>query len=65
MLGIVRSTFKYTNEDIFLQLYKSIIRPHLEYAAIVWAPTTQEYQDKLEKFQRRATRIVSVLSHLS
>ena len=65
MLGIVRSTFKYINEDIFLRLYKSIIRPHLEYADIVWAPTTKEYQDKLEKFQRRATRIVPSLSHLS
>ena len=65
MLGIVRSTFKYINEDIFLRLYKSIIRPHLEYADIVWASTTKEYQEKLEKFQRRATRIVPSLSHLS
>ena len=65
MLGIVRSTFKFINEDIFLRLYKSIIRPHLEYADIVWAPTTKEYQDKLEKFQRRATRIVPSISHLS
>ena len=50
MLGIVRSTFKFIDEDIFLRLYKSIIRPHLEYADIVWSPTTKEYQDKLEKF---------------
>ena len=65
MLGIVRSTFKFIDEDIFLRLYKSIIRPHLEYADIVWSPTTKEYQDKLEKFQRRATRIIPSLSHLS
>ena len=65
MLGIVRSTFKYIDEEIFIRLYKSIIRPHLEYADIVWAPTTKEYQDKIEKFQRRATRIIPSISHLS
>ena len=65
LLGVVRSTFKYMDEDIFLRLYKSIIRPHLEYADIVWSPTTKQYQDKIEKFQRRATRIVPSLSNLS
>ena len=65
LLGVIRSTFKFMTEEIFIKLYKSIIRPHLEYADIVWAPTTKEYQDKLEKFQRRATRIVPSLSGLS
>ena len=65
LLGIVRSTIKFMTGEIFIKLYKSIIRPHLEYADIVWSPTTKEYQDKLEKFQRRATRIVPSLSGLS
>lgn len=65
MLGIVRRTFKYMDSDIFLRLYKSIVRPHLEYASVVWSPTTKQYQDKIESIQRRATRSVPSIAHLS
>ena len=65
MLGIVKRTFKYMEPKTFSLLYKTIIRPHLEYASITWSPTTKQYQDKLEKLQRRATRIVPSISHLS
>ena len=65
MVGIIRRTFKYIDKDIFTRLYKAIVRPHVEYADIVWSPTTKLYQDKLEKLQRRATRLIPSLSHLS
>ena len=29
LFGILRSTFKFMTEEIFIKLYKSIIRPHL------------------------------------
>ena len=64
MLGIVRRTFKHMNSDIFKICYKSIIRPHLEYGSIIWSPHTKEYQDKVEKLQRRATKIVPALFEL-
>ena len=38
MLGIVKRTFSYLNKDVFLKLYKSFIRPHLEYANVIWCP---------------------------
>ena len=65
MIGLIRKTFKYIDIDIFNRLYKAIVRPHVEYADIVWAPTSKHYQDKLEKLQRRATRMVKSISHLS
>ena len=65
MLGIIRRNFKYMDSDIFNRLFKSIVRPHLEYASIIWAPTTKQYQDKIESLQRRATRQIPGLSHLS
>ena len=37
-LGIVFITFTYMDKEMFLNLYKSIARPHLEYAATVCTP---------------------------
>ena len=65
MLGIIRSTFKYIDCTILNLLYKTLVRPHLEYASSVWSPHTKKYQEKLEKVQRRATRLVPELKHLS
>ena len=31
-LGIIFRTFTYMDTDMFLNLYKSIVRPHIEYA---------------------------------
>jgi len=38
-------------------LYKSLVRPHLEYGAAIFSPYWHYGIDKLEAVQRRATRI--------
>ncbi|XP_071954278.1 uncharacterized protein [Antedon mediterranea] len=38
LIGLVRRSFDYMDKDMFLPLYKSIIRPHLEYASCIWYP---------------------------
>jgi ribonuclease P/MRP protein subunit RPP40 len=62
MLGIIKRNFKHVSKDCFLMLYKSMVRSHLEYANCVWTPKRKGDQDKLEKVQRRATKIVPELS---
>ena len=37
-LGIIFRTFTYMDTDMFLNLYKSIVRPHIEYAVTVCSP---------------------------
>ena len=37
-LGIIFRTFRYIDQEMFLNLYKSLVRPHLEYATPVWSP---------------------------
>ena len=37
-LGLIVRTFTFLDKEIFLNLYKSLVRPHLEYAASVWSP---------------------------
>jgi hypothetical protein len=39
-------------------LYTSLVRSHLEYASIIWAPTTKKNLELIEQVQRRATRYI-------
>ena len=36
-LGIIFRTFKYIDEEMFLNLYKSLVRPYFEYVTSVWS----------------------------
>ena len=65
LLGLLRHTFKHLNEEIFTLLYKSIIRPHVEYATSVWSPHLKKDRDKIERLQRRATKLVPSIKDLS
>ena len=57
ILGMLSRTFESKEVDIWKQLYTSMVRPHLEYAFQVWSPILEGYISKLEKIQRRATKI--------
>ena len=46
---------------MFLHLFKSLVRPHLEYGSVIFSPTLKKYQIMLENVQRRATRLVKAL----
>jgi ribonuclease P/MRP protein subunit RPP40 len=35
-LGRIKNAFEFMNEYIICLLYKSLIRPHLEYGAVIW-----------------------------
>ena len=53
------------NNDLFLTLYKSLIRSHLDYGNLVYYPVTKKCKQVIENAQRRATRLVSALKGLS
>jgi ribonuclease P/MRP protein subunit RPP40 len=46
-------------------LYKTLIRPNLEYANSIWSPINQKDIQRIEKVQRRATKLVRSLRHMS
>lgn len=57
MLGFVlRSTKKFKNLDAYLTLYRSLIRPQLEYATCVWNPLYAVYSKKIEMVQKKFLR---------
>ena len=61
ILGLIRHTFKYLNPEIITSLYKTLVRPHVEYATSVWSPHLKGDRDKIEKLQRRATKLIPEL----
>jgi len=58
-IGIVRRTFLNVKPRTFAQLYKTFIRPVVEYGQVVAHPMFRKDEDKLEAVQRRATRLVN------
>ena len=64
-LGLLRRTFSNINKKNFPFLYKTYIRPHLEYCIQIWAPYLVQDVNSLERVQRRATKLVKDISHLS
>ena len=38
LTGLIKRSFTYTDKHMLLKLYKSIVRPHLEYANVIWHP---------------------------
>jgi hypothetical protein len=57
-LGFVRRNLSNTPRQVKVQMYRALIRPHLEYAAGAWDPYTQKNIRELEMVQRRTARFV-------
>ena len=64
ILGVIRRTFQHLDRESFLMLYKSLVRPQIEYANQVWAPKLKRQINSIENVQRRATRMIPGLKDL-
>ena len=64
MLGLVRETFTCLEEVPVPKLFSAMVRPHLEYANVIWSPRYQSDRTEVEKIQRRATNLVPNLRSL-
>src|SRR6218665_411275 len=57
-LGMIRRTIVTRDKDTILRLSKTLVRPQLEYCIQVWSPYFKQDIEKLEKVQRRATKMI-------
>ena len=57
VLGLLKHTVGSKNREIFSILYRSLVRPVLEYASPVWSPYLVKDKRAIESIQRRASRI--------
>ncbi len=62
VLGTITRAFHYRDRDVFINLYKQYVRPHIEYCAPAWSPWTAADINYIEQVQIRAVKMVSGLT---
>ena len=55
----------YKEKELIIPLYKTIVRPHLEYCIQAWRPYRKKDIDILERIQRRVTKVTQKLRKIS
>jgi hypothetical protein len=60
-LGTIRRTYTFKSKKNIMSLYKTLVRPTLDFASSAWSPHQLKDINKLEKVQKRATRMIGNL----
>ena len=61
VLGQIARAFHFRDRHVFVQLYTTYVRPHLEFSVQAWSPWTLVDKAVLEQVQKRAIRMISGL----
>jgi len=62
---MIKRTIKHRNSTVMVQLYKSLVRAHLEYCSLVWSPYYSKDKVLLDSVQHRFTRLFPELRAMS
>ena len=65
IMGLIRRSFTYIDESSFSMLFKTPVRPILEYNNTIWNPRFKSVNAKIESVQRRATNMIHGTKNLS
>ena len=64
ILGLIGRSFEQRSAKVIITLYKSLVRPHLEYCVQAWSPHYIKDIIMLERIQKRATRLIPGIKYL-
>ena len=65
VLGLICKSFECKDSDVMVKLYKTLVRPIIKYNNVLWGPFYVPDNQKIERIQQKATRIIPSISHLS
>ena len=63
-LGMIKRHIVSRDKNTIVRLYKSLVRPKLEYCIQAWNPSLIKDIELLEQVQHRATKLIPEISHL-
>ena len=58
-------TIQYKSREVMLSLYKTLVRPLLEFSTAAWSPHYVKDRVQLERIQRRFTRMIPELKEMT
>ena len=62
---MIKRNISFKSKDVIVRLYKAVVRPRLEFCVQVWCPYLRKDIAMIERVQRRATKLIEGLRHMS
>ena len=64
ILSMIKRNFTDRSKETIISLYKTLVRPHLEYCSQIWSPHFDKDIKLIESVQQRATKLVTGMQGL-